>query len=915
MKRMAFFCMIFLFIFASSAGAQVSAGGAPPSFDLSLRQDVETVTLPAVDVDSLRDLEQIEHAQGLPYRFGAPFDTYIDLIESGTRDALLDGGVLWRYKIVATGAYTINLIYDVYWLPENAQFFIYTPDRGDILGAFTSYNNKDHGYFGTGFTRGDTAILEYYEPPGASQSGQIVISRVVNGYKNPTHVEKDLRSFGDSGSCNINVVCPEGDDWQEQIRSVALMTTSSGFRFCTGGLLNNVREDLTPYFLTASHCGAGPTNVFVFNYESSTCPYPGTNGSTAQSIQGATVLTSGQASDFTLVELQETPPESYNVYYAGWDARDQSMSSSVGVHHPSGDVKKITFSDMTGISWPGMINWTDGSSSPAHSHWRVVYTNGVTEPGSSGSPLFNQDGLVVGQLHGGSSSCEEPDEDNYYGKLPYSFPSIRQYLDPDNTGTLTLEGRGAQSSEAQGLVTETDSGDPAPGVRVAFNDGSEDRYSVLTDGEGAYLIEVDPGTYLVFAEGIGYNEAFAGVFTFEEGQTITIDISVSRSGPPPINLTAVSEIDGIVPLSWNPSDGASPTGYNLYRAAGQEDFELIVEDIGETSYNDVNVINGFTYRYAATAIYDNPQGESFFSNEAAAAPGELVDLPILYDFEENDGGLYQHIVSEGTDGETWAWGENVSDHGPSQAPSGVNLWGTGLSENYPNSADIYLLTSFLYLADFDSVRLSFDHWYDFEGTSTRGFDGGNVAVSQDAGQNWTVIDPDAGYGDSGIPPLDQEPGFSGNSEGWIHSLFNLDAYQDGSLMIRFRMASDGGVNKAGWFIDNLEVNGIPLAIENPSEQSRDASYQLGQNYPNPFNPTTAISFQIPGPEKVGLRIYNSAGQLINTLIDKTLPVGSHTVIWNGKNEQSLPVSSGIYFYQIETENYSAVKRMILIKKN
>jgi len=90
-------------------------------------------------------------------------------------------------------------------------------------------------------------------------------------------------------------------------------------------------------------------------------------------------------------------------------------------------------------------------------------------------------------------------------------------------------------------------------------------------------------------------------------------------------------------------------------------------------------------------------------------------------------------------------------------------------------------------------------------------------------------------------------------------------------------------------------------------------FSLSQNYPNPFNSETIISFSLPKDCKVELPIYNIKGQLVKMLISHKLGAGKHSIIWNGTDKNGNPVSSGVYFYKIETDNYSKTKKAILLK--
>ncbi len=423
--------------------AQLSIGGEPKSFDRALKGEPEAVNMGGVDVEALLAEDAIEEELGLPFRFGYPFDVNYSMQTHGDWETLPDGGKLWRLRIECPDAYSINLIYDYFWLPEGAEFFLYNEDRSMVLGAFTSQNNKEHGKFSTGLVQGDVCYLEYFEPANVSQPGVIEIGTIVHGYKNMFSY-KDAESalgFGSSGSCNNNVNCPEGAPWQDEKRSVAMILTSSGSRICSGALVNNTSQDLTPYFLTANHClGGESTWIFMFNYESPDCT--NIDGPLWMTVSGSSLKANSSFSDFALLELSEAPPDSYEVFFAGWSAIDTAASSAVGIHHPKGDIKKISFENDPLASTSYLQPPGTGDS-----HWRVEqWDDGTTEPGSSGSPLFDPNHRIVGQLHGGYASCTSLTPD-WYGKFSKSWnngstPSTRliDWLDPGNTGLLVLDG-------------------------------------------------------------------------------------------------------------------------------------------------------------------------------------------------------------------------------------------------------------------------------------------------------------------------------------------------------------------------------------------------------------------------------------------------------------------------------------------
>lgn len=431
------------FLFFLNVNAQISAGGEPYSFSHpELTSDIEIKTMPPLDIAAIIAEDEALGNTPRPYKFAQHIFVNLSLENSGTWEEV-ENGRIWRLGINSPGAYSLNFVFDEFYLPKNSTFFIYTPEKDYLLGAYTDFNNHEERTFGTDLMKGETAILEYFEPSEFYGQGIIRLGKVSHGYKDIFSLWTGHSTAG-SGSCNNDVNCPEWADWQDDKRSVGIMLSNNniGSAFCTGAMVVDVPHSGTPYFLTANHClGGSMTNwVFRFNYERIVCNQNGVP--TSQTVQGATLRASWATSDFALLQLNQTPPSNYNVYYAGWTNDGIAATQSTGIHHPSGDVKKISRENSTLISttWFGTPN----------THWENPgWDDGVTEPGSSGSPLFDQNHRIVGQLHGGQSQCGNPAnmQNDVYGKFSVSWNGnntnssrLKNWLDPNNTGAVAVDG-------------------------------------------------------------------------------------------------------------------------------------------------------------------------------------------------------------------------------------------------------------------------------------------------------------------------------------------------------------------------------------------------------------------------------------------------------------------------------------------
>ncbi len=448
--------VVLLAALVSFAGRADSwTGTAPRGFSSPLESSVTEVRMPPVDEAALIAEDEARLAAGWdgPARFAAPLTVSIDLLDAGTLDRLDDGGRLWRLRVISEGARTLNFGIAGFDLPSGATLHLYPADRSSYDGPYTSADNILENEFWSPVIPSDDVVIELYLPAGAAFEYRPTLIQVNHdyvGFGNPAR--GNLRQ----GWCNNDVVCPEGDPWRDEIRSEGVYTLN-GVWTCSGQLLNSVTDTPPPYFLTARHCGISSTNdhtVRVYwNFESPECGDL-CCGSLTDNQQGSTLLARYNSSDFCLVELTAEPDSEFNVYYAGWDAREENMPQEcTAIHHPNTDEKAISFNTdpLTVTSYLGTNVPGDGT------HWRVDdWEDGTTEVGSSGSAIWDENHHVVGQLHGGYASCSSITSD-WYGRFSRSWtgggnPSSRlmDWLDPDTTGTLVLDGRDPNTSLAVG---------------------------------------------------------------------------------------------------------------------------------------------------------------------------------------------------------------------------------------------------------------------------------------------------------------------------------------------------------------------------------------------------------------------------------------------------------------------------------
>ncbi len=511
-KHILFSCA--LAVSAFSSNAQTTNLDGPISWKSNLRVDqLDYETMRGFDANVVAAEDAINDAnKSQPWRFGYTYDTDYSLENSGAWETLADGSKIWRLAITSEGAITMNLLLENVNIPSGASLYLFDEEKTNRVGAYTVRNNREDGLLGTELLHGDRMIVEYHEPANVAGQGTLTIASVIHGYRTLTGIQNDLtRALNSSGNCNIDVNCPLGDSWKNQSRSVAMIVVN-GSGVCTGALINNTCNNGTPYFLTANHCLSGSTGswAFRFNWEvaegdatlscASTTNTSGTyNGASAydQSANGATVLASSANSDFALLEIDNMDVNdaiSWGAFYAGWDNSniESAVSEVIGIHHPSGDIKKICHATDAGnnISFAtvgGTAVWFMDS-----------WNEGVTEPGSSGSPLFDQNGRIIGQLFGGQAACNGTSSNgqyDFYGRFGTSWNlGAQEFLSPSSCGTVQITDNGYDPNPANSineLATNlfTVSPNPSSGLfTVQLEDLSDDAQITVMDMTGRVIL-------------------------------------------------------------------------------------------------------------------------------------------------------------------------------------------------------------------------------------------------------------------------------------------------------------------------------------------------------------------------------------------------------------------------------------------
>ncbi|MCD7973436.1 MAG: T9SS type A sorting domain-containing protein [Candidatus Azobacteroides sp.] len=447
------FLLLFLLSVVGEISAQLSYGGAPLPFSKNtLRTNSSSdnffISMPSFDVEKVSEEDNTEELslRKRPLRFAKKFSVDFTPSNSGVHFITEDGTKIWRVGIRSEGAYSLNVLFTEFQLPEGGKLFLYNSDQTKILGAFTEKNNPENLVFPVSPVDGDELVIEYQEPENAPFSAKLRIGEVNHDYIN---ILKRLQDPKDA-SCQDDAVCRDDVDKEAQAVCVILV---NGIYLCSGAMINNTEEDGTPFFLTSCHCMdiAGKTYeqlastiIVFFNYQSPACN-SGIRGTEEMSMSSTIFRAADKRLDFALIELLEIPPADFRPYYLGWSLADSPSGSYIGIHQPNGGVKKVAESNSSITLRPD--GWLSINGYLYGQMWQVnQWTLGKTEEGSSGSPLLDGDKRFIGALTGGSSECGNKGSDVYWTfKNSWDYYSdedkqLKIWLDPNNTGLTEIDG-------------------------------------------------------------------------------------------------------------------------------------------------------------------------------------------------------------------------------------------------------------------------------------------------------------------------------------------------------------------------------------------------------------------------------------------------------------------------------------------
>lgn len=688
---------IYALLMALGASMSAWASDQPYAARVSLKplELVAARNVPALDLEKIKAEDAADVLNDLSPRFAVPVPVDITTANAGTWEIASDGRHVWRYRVRSELASSFNFGFTDYNLPKGAELWVYSSDFTSRFGPYTIQNNHAHHQLWTPVVLGDDAVIELSLLATDRNNFRLHLTQIGQGYRG--FGAKDLtpgpgcKPGGDknsrvitSESCNMDVACLGANDpWQANRRSVAAQGTG-GSRVCTGSLLNNTANDRSMLYITATHCGVTATNapsLFVYwNFDAPSCRLPGSAasgsttvvGPTNQTQTGATFLAqtndpfsgttpANTRSDVTLVRFNNAANPAHNLYWSGWDRQDiasvcveptdptATAGLCASIHHPDGDEKRITFvqenmftadiAGATGIHWQANWDPTPPILPNIPAPQPTTLPPGVTERGSSGSPIYNANRRLVGVLSGGPSFCGATGGSlaDQYGKLAHAWEGlgtattrVKDYLDPGNTGALFIDGIGSAGTYTLNSVPATIQGCAGQNsntqLRVLTSDGAADPVSFssvnqpVTIGTVGFaptsvVPSVSPGSLVNVTVPVNAGAPTGTVNVTVRGSSVsgnvdvTVPVQIVNTPPPSapaLSVPATNAVDVALnqSFSWAAVAGASGYRFQLSRDAAFADLidNQLVAGTTATSFRPLRANSTYFWRVASVNV-------------------------------------------------------------------------------------------------------------------------------------------------------------------------------------------------------------------------------------------------------------------------------------------------------------------------
>ncbi|SEJ82709.1 hypothetical protein SAMN05216327_12237 [Dyadobacter sp. SG02] len=583
------------------------------------------------------------------YRFATSIDINIDFLESA--NWITRGGMSYgRLLIVAERAKSLSLNFKAFDIPDLGELVIYN-SKGTIAGQITAKENNSGQTWASPIFAGDSIWIEAKLPTGQKSALKLAASNIAYGYRK---FDLGKSGFGESGGCLVsnNVVC-FGNGWEFERNAVCLLVNQNGTRFCSGSMINNSCNNNIPYVLSANHCLPGAGDVgqwrFIFQYWSASCN-PSQDDPNYIQFYGSTLRANASPSDFLLLQLNQLPDPTAGINYLGWDRTLNAATNGASIHHPTGDVMKISTFNSVVLRADNYL-FANGKKAPGSQHWIVTWNNGLVEIGSSGAPLLNQSKKLVGQLAGGPSYCNAPPAlikdaygrfDNSWTGLGTNATRLSNWLDPSGFGNTTTPSISLSHIAGSGFVCTTSSYSVAnlqPGTSVvSWSSGNPAMLTINSAGTASRVGNANGQVTITATLNNGCGN-FTRTKTVHVGKPVVGSINVDSDVCTGEGQDVVASLTGATSSSWAVTSANSFNATLMDNGNGIAYFNSYVQDCYGLQINVFNacgsVLDGTTICvnscFGSLIAYPNPATDVVTFDFSNFGDGELPDQIQIFD--------------------------------------------------------------------------------------------------------------------------------------------------------------------------------------------------------------------------------------------------------------------------------------------
>lgn len=430
-----------------------------------------------------------------------------------------------------------------------------------------------------------------------------------------------------------------------------------------------------------------------------------------------------------------------------------------------------------------------------------------------------------------------------------------------------------------GTVTDAVTGLPVEDVTIEV---AENGAFARTSADGSYYLSFLSGTYTLSYSSF-FHQTRNEVVTIQSGQVVDRDVALERRPLTVLSGTVIA------------NDGSAAVAGMAVTPLGVPVDGTVTDESGHWSIPDVPSGVLYELRFDGVPGYGADYGRML----AWGAPGLNIQVPLAREtFEGGPGGYSADPI--------WSWGTPGAD-GPEGGFSGTRCWGVGMNGWYGDNQRGNLTSPSYDFAGEDDLRLSFHYWCETE----PGFDGANVQVWNSQAARWDTLTPLTGYNSISLGGIDYENGWSGNSGGWVGTVFDLRAYISNQVRFRIQFGSDGGVTGPGFWVDEVAFDtGNTLVSVEMGSAPATASLSV---QPNPASSApVGISVTLAVASPVTLTIHDLTGRAIAHLAGRVMPAGPHVLVWDGRDAAGEVAPGGVYFVRA-SGGVDLTRRFVLLR--